>query len=125
MNQIRFELIARDLVNYRKMFGMFSIQEAAAASGVSEMTVRNFENGKTFNMSVFEYYLEKVLYNFTKRTAECVGYYNEQVAKANEGEQKGIYYNIIGSDDIKHMFEKLINRLTMVEGVKDEYRKFT
>lgn len=117
MNQIRFELIAGDLVKYRKMFNMFTIQEAAAASGVSEMTVRNFEKGKTFNMDVFAYYLEKVLYNFKKRTVECVRYYNEQVAKANDGTQKGIYYNIIGSDDIEHMFEKLINRLTMIEGM--------
>lgn len=48
------------MVDVRKTFKLFTLNEAAASCGVTEMTVRNFENGKTVNPVVFMYYIAVV-----------------------------------------------------------------
>lgn len=54
----------QDLVNYlvnaRKDFSLFSRTKAASESGVTEQTVRNFENGNCINPKVLLYYMNAV-----------------------------------------------------------------
>ena len=45
------------LVEVRRSKNLFSIQQAAADIGVTEMCVRSFENGRTVNSKVLYYYL--------------------------------------------------------------------
>ena len=50
------ELEGKDIVELRKKAGL-SLADVAASCDVSEMTVRNFESGKSPNWKVFKWYL--------------------------------------------------------------------
>ena len=54
------EDLVKYLVETRKTLQMFTITEAASACGVTEMTVRNFESGKTVNPKVLLYYITQI-----------------------------------------------------------------
>lgn len=50
------ELEGKNIVELRKKAGL-SLADVAASCDVSEMTVRNFESGKSPNWKVFKWYL--------------------------------------------------------------------
>lgn len=51
---------AKYLADTRKTFNLFNLSEASFNCKVSEMTVRNFEDGKTINPVVLMFYILKV-----------------------------------------------------------------
>lgn len=52
--------LAMYLADVRNEFNLFSLQEASACCQVTEMTIRNFEAGKTVNPKVLVFYLKAV-----------------------------------------------------------------
>lgn len=87
----KYKALAHTLVVMKDLCNMFTIQEVAQECDVSEMTVRNFESGKTINFHVFCFYLSNVLYNLKFRTDEMVKNYNTYV-EGNYGSDTVTYY---------------------------------
>ena len=65
------------LVRCRKENALFSIQECAYHCKVSEMTVRNFENGNFVNVNVLCYYIACAVIKKPEYANEIVNYFKE------------------------------------------------
>jgi len=121
MNNKKYENLVKDLVMYKDLFNMFNIQEAANECGVTEMTIRNFEKGKSYNFHVFCFYLNTVLYNFKYNTDDMVKEYNEYVKKAYEKETEDIKNDLIPYFSItrKDVIEKYRGIISKLENMED------
>lgn len=119
---MRYNAIANSLVTYRDTFQMFTIQEAARDCGVTEMTVRNFESGKSINFHLFCYYLNNVLYNFKYNTEEMVKNYNHYVKETYKNESDKVKEDLIPYFSItrKDVIEKYRTLLAKLESMEDE-----
>lgn len=117
---MRYNAIVNSLVTYRDTFQMFTIQEAAKDCGVTEMTVRNFESGKSNNFHLFCYYLNNVLYNFKYNTDEMVRNYNNYVKETYKNESFKvkvdlIHYFSITRKDVIEKYRTLVSKLENME----------
>lgn len=55
-----FTTLAKDLGLYRSILEIGSIEKFASDLNVTSQTIRNFENGNCYNMSIMLYYFYKV-----------------------------------------------------------------
>lgn len=105
-----------ELVNYlvemRKTFDMFSITEAASICGVTEMTVRNFESGKTVNPTVLLYYIARAEEAYDNHI--CYGwgasYEESRELMKTEPQEYAVYANMFTRKALHECMSKVFDK---------------
>lgn len=59
--QSNFVNVAQVFADIRKEQKLFTVTEAAASCGLTENTIRNFENGKTINGTLLLFYARAII----------------------------------------------------------------